>query len=196
MSVCLIGLGSNQGDRRAFLDAAVARFVACPWIKLIAVSAWRETAPAGGPPGQPRFLNGALTLQTSLEPHELLALTQQIESDLGRRRTERWGPRTVDLDILLYGERVLHTPSLTIPHPRMAWRRFVLEPAAEVAGAMPHPTIRWTVARLLEHLDSARPYVAVTGPIAAGKTWLAKRLAAALSARLISERPEDRKSVV
>ena len=84
----------------------------------------------------------------------------------------------------------LSTPTLVLPHPRMAWRRFVLEPAAEVAGAMLHPTIRWTIARLLEHLNSARPYVAITGPIAAGKTQLAERLAAAISARLLVEQPD------
>ena len=136
------------------------RLVAQPQIAVAAVSCWRETAPVGGPPGQPPFLNGALLAETSLAPHDLLAALQQIENDLGRRRAERWGPRTIDLDLLLYDELVLDTPSLTLPHPRMAWRRFVLEPAAEVAGAMLHPTIGWTIARLLEHLNTARPYVA------------------------------------
>ena len=120
----------------------------------------------------------------------MLACLEQIENRLGRRRTERWGPRTIDLDLLLYDELVLDTPTLVLPHPRMAWRRFVLEPAAEVAGTMLHPTIRWTIARLLEHLNSARPYVAITGPIAAGKTQLAERLAAAISARLMVEQPD------
>jgi deoxyadenosine/deoxycytidine kinase len=115
---------------------------------------------------------------------------QQIENSLGRRRAERWGSRTVDLDLLLYDDLVLNDPSLVLPHPRMAWRRFVLEPAAEVAGTMLHPTIGWTIARLLEHLNLARPYVAITGPIAAGKTHLAERLATALSARLIVEQPD------
>ena len=146
--------------------------------------------PIGGPPDKQRFLNGALRAETSLGPHELLACLQQIENRLGRQRAERWGPRTIDLDLLLYDELVLDTPSLVLPHPRMAWRRFVLEPAAEVAGAMLHPTIGWTIARLLEHLNSAPPYVAITGPIAAGKTHLAERLAAAISARLIAEQPD------
>ncbi len=91
---------------------------------------------------------------------------------------------------MLDDELTLDTPSLVIPHPRMAWRRFVLEPAAEVAGNMLHPTIRRTVAQLLEHLNSTHRYVAITGPIAAGKTRLAERLAAAISARLIVERPD------
>jgi 2-amino-4-hydroxy-6-hydroxymethyldihydropteridine diphosphokinase len=190
MPVCLIGLGSNQGNRQTNLDAAVSQLGRQPQITIAALSVWRETAAIGGPLGQPSFLNGAARIETSLGPHELLACLQRIENDLGRRRAERWGPRTIDLDLLLYDELILTTPSLVLPHPRMAWRRFVLEPAGEVAGAMLHPTIGWTVARLLEHLNSAPPYIAVTGPIAAGKTCLAERLAAALSAQLIVEQPD------
>lgn len=190
MPLCLIGLGSNQGDRRAILESAVAELERQPRIAVAAASAWRETAPVGGPPGQSPFLNGALRVETSLGPHELLACLRRIEDGLGRRRDERWAARTIDLDLLLYDELVLDTPSLTLPHPRMAWRRFVLEPAAEVAGAMLHPVIRWTIARLLEHLSSTHRYVAVTGPIAAGKTQLAQRLANAISARLLLEEPD------
>jgi 2-amino-4-hydroxy-6-hydroxymethyldihydropteridine diphosphokinase len=187
---CLVGLGSNQGDRQAILKAAVTRLAGHRQIAATVVSTWRETAAVGGPPGQPLFLNGALRLQTALGPQDLLTLLQQVESELGRQRRDRWGPRTIDLDLLLHGELVLDTPSLVIPHPRMAWRRFVLEPAAEVAGEMLHPTVRWSIARLLEHLNSARPYVAVTGPIAAGKTQLAQRLADAIGARPVMERPD------
>jgi 2-amino-4-hydroxy-6-hydroxymethyldihydropteridine diphosphokinase len=189
MPVCLIGLGSNEGNRHATLDAAVAALAREPHLAVAAVSSWCETAPIGGPPQQPPFLNGALRAETSLEPQALLCCLQRIEDRLGRRRAERWGPRTLDLDLLLYDTLVLDTPSLVLPHPRMAWRRFVLKPAAEVAGTMLHPSTGWTVARLLEHLDSAAGYVAVTGPIAAGKTHLARRLAAALAARLIVEQP-------
>ncbi len=190
MPACLIGLGSNQGDRQATLDAAAARLAATPQIKLLGRSRWRETAPVGGPPGQQPFLNGALKLETALGPHELLACLRQIEDALGRRRDQRWGPRTLDLDLLLYDELILDTPALALPHPRMAYRRFVLEPATEVAGAMVHPTIRWTVAQLLRHLDASARYVAMTGPIAVGKTWLAGRLAAAIPGRLLPERPD------
>jgi 2-amino-4-hydroxy-6-hydroxymethyldihydropteridine diphosphokinase len=189
MPVCLIGLGSNQGDRQEILNAAVARLGQCR-VEIVGRSMWHETSPIGGPPGQPRFLNGALTLETALPPHELLAALRQIEDQLGRRRTTPWGPRTVDLDLLLYGDMTLDTPSLVLPHPRLAFRRFVLEPAAEVAGAMLHPRIGWSIRRLLEHLDASARYVAVTGPIAAGKTHLVQRLAAALAGRLIIERPD------
>ena len=190
MPACLIGLGSNQGDRAAILDSAVANLRRHPQISIAAVSSWRETAPIGGPPGQAPFFNGALRAETSLGPHQVLAFLGQIENRLGRQRTDRWGPRIIDLDLLLLDELVLSTPALVLPHPRMAWRRFVLEPAAEVAGTMVHPTIRWTIARLLSHLNSARPYVAITGPIAAGKTQLARRLADAISARLLVEQPD------
>jgi 2-amino-4-hydroxy-6-hydroxymethyldihydropteridine diphosphokinase len=190
MSVCLISLGSNEGNRQEKLEAAAARLAAHPRIRLIARSSWRETAPVGGPPGQADFLNGAVTLETSLAPHDLLGCLQQIEDQLGRRRTERWGPRPIDLDLLLYDELVLTAPELVLPHPRMAWRRFVLEPADEIAGSMIHPTIGWSIARLLAHLNDSMPYVAITGPIAAGKTRLAERLAREISGRLILEQPD------
>jgi 2-amino-4-hydroxy-6-hydroxymethyldihydropteridine diphosphokinase len=190
MPTCLIGLGSNQGDRPATFEAAAARLAAHPQVGALLKSAWHETRPIGGPAGQPPFLNGAARLETTLAPEELLALLQRIEAELGRRRGERWGPRTVDLDLLLYDELTLDTPRLVLPHPRMAWRRFALEPAAEVAPAMVHPTTGWTVARLLEHLDHSAPYLAVTGPIAAGKTDLALRLAAAIPAESILEQPD------
>jgi len=190
MSVCLISLGSNEGNRQEKLEAAAARLAVHPRIRLIARSSWRETAPVGGPPGQADFLNGAVTLETSLAPHDLLGCLQQIEDQLGRRRTERWGPRPIDLDLLLYDELVLTAPELVLPHPRMAWRRFVLEPADEIAGSMIHPTIGWSIARLLAHLNDSMPYVAITGPIAAGKTRLAERLACEISGRLILEQPD------
>jgi 2-amino-4-hydroxy-6-hydroxymethyldihydropteridine diphosphokinase len=187
MHSCLIGLGANLGNRRETLEEAVARLGRQPGIRVTAKSPWRETAAIGGPPGQPPYLNGAAVLETSLAPEALWEVLRQVEADLGRRRAERWGPRPIDLDMLLYERLILSTPSLVLPHPRMAWRRFVLQPAAAVAGSMIHPTIGWTVARLLEHLDTAVPYVAISGPIAAGKTRLAERLAAQTGARLLAE---------
>ena len=188
MPVCLIGLGSNLGDRGQNLTAAVDRLAARPNISIMGKSAWHETSPVGGPADQAAFLNGVVTLQTSLGPQEILAMLLEVESQLGRTRTERWGPRTIDLDLLLYDELVLSTPSLVLPHPRMAWRQFVLIPAAEVAATMLHPPTGWTVARLLEHLDTAAPYVAITGSIGAGKSHLARRLAEAVSGEFLAER--------
>ncbi len=177
MARCLIGLGSNQGPCRELLERAVASLAAAPEVTLIARSAWHEFPPAGGPAGQAAFLNGAVLLETSLGPQALLALVQQIEHQLGRRRRERWGPRPIDMDLLLFDSVVCSTAALILPHPRMAWRRFVLEPAAEVAPEMVHPCIGWTVGRLLDHLDTTPLYVAITGGIGAGKTALADCLA-------------------
>jgi 2-amino-4-hydroxy-6-hydroxymethyldihydropteridine diphosphokinase len=194
MPRCLIGLGSNLGDRRAILDESLAKLNRTAQIRVVSASSFRETAPIGGPADQPPFLNAAAVLDASLQPHALLELLKQLENDAGRLNKEKWGPRTLDLDLLLYGETVLSTPALALPHPRMAWRRFVLEPAAEVAGEMRHPIIGWSIARLLAHINTAMPYVAVAGSIAAGKSHLARLLCEKTSARLISE-PINEKSL-
>jgi len=192
MPVCLIGLGSNLGNRRHLLERAVELLAREPQFLLSARSGWRETAPIGGPAGQDPFLNGVAVVETSLAPEALLARLKGMEADLGRRPGRRWGPRCLDLDLLLYGETVLETAALSLPHPRMAWRRFVLEPAAEVAPAMLHPTTGWTVARLLDHLDTAVPYVAIAGPIGVGKGRLAEDLARKISATPITEEIDER----
>ena len=122
-----VGLGSNLGDRRAFLRAAVR---ALP--NKVAVSGVYKTAPIGGPAQGP-FLNLVVEMRTSVGPYDLLAICQQLEASAGRARTDRWGPRTLDIDVLLYGEFELIDTELTIPHPRMNERAFVLYPLAELA---------------------------------------------------------------
>lgn len=188
MPICLIGLGSNLGNRSRNLELAVAQLRQHLQMRVTSSSRWYETPAVGGPPDQPPFLNGAVAVETTLRPEPLLEALQQIEHDFGRRRSERWQPRPIDLDLLLYDQLVLCGPSLVLPHPRMAWRRFVLQPAAEVAGSMVHPTTGWTVARLLDHINTAAPYVAITGSIATGKTRLAERLVQQTAARLIAEK--------
>jgi len=183
----LIGLGSNEGDRHATLLHALEELGRRPGLRVLRRSRFVETAPVGGPPGQGFYLNAAALVETSLEPAALLRVMLEVESALGRRRTLAWGPRTADLDLLLYDDVVRSTPALTLPHPRMAWRRFVLEPAAEVAASMVHPTTGWTIARLLEHLNTATNYVAITGPVAAGKTELARRISQSTGVRLIAD---------
>ena len=128
-----VALGSNLGDRRAHLEAAVAGLRGDPDVEVVAVSRWVETEPVGGPPGQGAYLNGALELRTRLEPRELLARLQRLERLAGRERTVRDGPRTLDLDLLVFGARRAAGRELELPHPRMHERLFVLEPLAELA---------------------------------------------------------------
>ncbi len=149
----LIGLGSNLGDRRTILDAAVEALGRVHGVNLVAVSPYHETLPVGGPPGQGPFLNGAAVLEPSLDPRALLGVLQQVEVRFGRERTVRWGERTLDLDLLLYGDHVLLTPELVVPHPRFPFRRFALAPAAEVAPSAIDPLTQRTVADLLSNLD-------------------------------------------
>jgi 2-amino-4-hydroxy-6-hydroxymethyldihydropteridine diphosphokinase len=132
MSVAYIGLGSNLGDRAATIRKALDRLAARPRIELLAVSSLRETDPVGFE-DQPRFLNGAAALRTELGPRDLLDRMLEIERGLGRvREGARYGPRTIDLDLLLYGDAVVDEPGLEIPHPRLAERVFVLEPLVEL----------------------------------------------------------------
>lgn len=170
MARCLIGLGANLGDAEATLRAALAWLAQQPGVEGLFASASYRTIPAGGPRDQPQFANRAARFDTSLSPEDVLDLLQRGEAEFGRERRETWGPRTLDLDLLLYDELQWETPRLTLPHPRMAFRRFVLEPAAEVAGDFHHPTFRSTLAELLSHVNSVPRYVAV-----AGACWFAKQ---------------------
>ena len=127
-----IGLGGNVGDRAANLERAVAALAADPDVEVVAVSTFRETEPVGYL-DQPRFLNGVVAVETALPPRALLDRLLGIERALGRERSgPRFGPRTIDLDLLLYGTETLDEPGLTVPHPRLAERRFVLEPLCEL----------------------------------------------------------------
>ncbi|HEX4142853.1 MAG TPA: 2-amino-4-hydroxy-6-hydroxymethyldihydropteridine diphosphokinase [Pirellulales bacterium] len=177
MALALVGIGSNVGARSAQLDEAVKLLSQTTGIELRAASRLHETLPVGGPPGQGPFLNGAVLVETSLAPETLLQTLHEIENGLGRQRDVRWQARTIDLDLLMYDHLQIALPTLSIPHPRFAFRRFVIEPAAEIAPDLVHPTIGWTMARLRDHLRHARPYVAIAGPAHLGKTRLAHALA-------------------
>ncbi len=173
---CLLALGSNLGDRRAILAQACAAVAELSGCQLLARSCWHATEPIGGAAGQGKFLNGTLLLETSLGPQQLATALQQVETSLGRQRTERWDARTIDIDLLLYGQKVIDTVELTVPHPRMTFRRFVLEPAAEIAGPMLHPTSGWTIARLLAHLRNSPRFVVVTAAEKPIADWLVSQI--------------------
>lgn len=127
-----LGLGANLGDRAGNLRAALARIDALPTTRLLGVSTTRETPPWGNT-DQPAFLNMAAAIETGLSPEDLLHALLQIERDLGRERRERWGPRTIDIDILVYTGETRDTPELQLPHPFLTQRRFVLEPLVQLA---------------------------------------------------------------
>jgi len=149
-----IGLGSNMGEREKYLARAVDALGATPGVEVVKVSSFYETEPVGYT-DQPMFVNAAVAVDTTLSPVELLRETQRIENALGRVRSIRWGPRTIDIDILLYGDEVVNTKELTVPHPLMHERGFVLAPLAEVAPDAVHPVLRLTVRELLEELEKA-----------------------------------------
>ncbi|MBF2026059.1 MAG: 2-amino-4-hydroxy-6-hydroxymethyldihydropteridine diphosphokinase [Oscillatoriales cyanobacterium C42_A2020_001] len=151
VSRCAIALGSNLGDSLHTLEAAVAILARSPAIHLEARSHWYQTK-AVGPP-QPDYLNGCIIVQTTLPPHMLLETLLAVEKQFGRVRRERWGPRTLDLDMLLFDDLILNTPTLQIPHPRMADRAFVLVPLAEIAPDWVEPTSRKAIAQLLQAVD-------------------------------------------
>jgi 2-amino-4-hydroxy-6-hydroxymethyldihydropteridine diphosphokinase len=171
-----IGLGSNLGDRKAILDAAVAALADAPGVAVRAVSSYHETLPVGGPPDQGPFLNAAASLNTSLDPHQLLAVMQEIENRAGRVRKVRWGERTLDLDILIYGCKFLDTPRLKLPHPRLALRRFVLAPLAEIAPTIVDTMTGRTIADLLASFDRGPRLVAIEGPRGSLKSEVFRRL--------------------
>ncbi|MDL2343350.1 2-amino-4-hydroxy-6-hydroxymethyldihydropteridine diphosphokinase [Deinococcus sp. MIMF12] len=162
MTVAYVALGANLGDPRATLRwarEALARLGA-----VTGASALYRTAPVGGPAGQPSYLNGVLRLETGLPPPDLLAALHRLEAQAGRERRERWEARTLDLDLLLYGEEVRDTPDLTLPHPRAWDRAFVLVPLADLAPGLAHPVTG-------EQVDAALARVGRVGVTRVGSDW-------------------------
>ena len=152
-----IGLGSNLGQREETLQAALRELDELDGAEVTAVSRLRETAPVGGP-AQGNYINAVAQVRTSLSAEDLLHALQGIEARFGRKRQGRWGPRTLDLDLLLYGEAVIQSTELQVPHPRMHERLFVLESLCEIAPHARNPVLGRSAAELLARLrDMTQP---------------------------------------
>lgn len=159
MAIVYLSLGSNLGDQIANLERAHGELTKLGAIT--SVSSLYKTEPVGLM-GQPWFLNQAIALETSLAPLALLKETQKIENTLGRVRTVRFGPRTIDIDILLYDDVVAETPELTLPHPRMLERRFVLQPLSEIVPQIIYPVLEKNIQTLLSELTDTSTVEKIT----------------------------------
>ncbi|MBI3317247.1 MAG: 2-amino-4-hydroxy-6-hydroxymethyldihydropteridine diphosphokinase [Candidatus Omnitrophica bacterium] len=149
MNKVYIAVGSNLGNREHYLHQALERLQGRAGIRLLQKSSVYETEPVGGPP-QGKYLNAVWKIETSLRPKPLLELLLSVERGLGRKRGESNAPRTIDLDLLAYGDEIVEEDGLTIPHPRLAEREFVLRPLAEISPAWRHPGLHKTACQLLE----------------------------------------------
>jgi 2-amino-4-hydroxy-6-hydroxymethyldihydropteridine diphosphokinase len=169
-----LGLGANLGDRLQNICSAVAKLTSRPGIdfdpEFDAASIY-ETSPIGGPPDQGPYLNTVIRIRTSLSPEDLLEMCLSVERSLGRIRTERNGPRVIDIDILLFGDLVFDVAGLTIPHPRMHERRFVLEPLADLSPDLVHPGLGGTVTDCLRAAPGPEAERA-SGTRLAGPDWI------------------------
>jgi 2-amino-4-hydroxy-6-hydroxymethyldihydropteridine diphosphokinase len=148
-----IALGANLGDRKLNIDKALNLIAQSPGITLTQVSSLLENPAVGQGPNAPPFLNGAAEVQTTLGSHAMLHRLLEIEQQLGRVRRQKWEPRVIDLDLLLFGDQIISSQELVIPHPLMHERRFVLTPLAEIAPHAVHPMLQMTIAGLLDNLD-------------------------------------------
>jgi len=196
--IAYIGLGSNMGDRAASLRRALELLAACDGMAAVRVSTFYDTPPLGNVE-QGSFLNAVAQVTTTLPYRALFEALQQIERQMGRVRGEHWGPRVIDLDLLLYGDSVVDEPDLKIPHPQLHLRSFVLKGLCQLDSGVMHPLLGESAGELAGRLngcdyclDCARPQlVSIAGNIGVGKTTLAQRLAGKLNARFIAENYSD-----
>lgn len=148
-----IAFGANLGPCRQTFEFARQQLIDAG-VRIVASSSLYQTAPVGGPPNQQDYLNAVIQVETCLDAEALLRLCLEIEQQSGRQRLQHWGPRTLDLDLLLYGEHLSDTPFLQLPHPRLHQRRFVLEPLCQLAAELTHPRLQQTFSALLSQLPA------------------------------------------
>ncbi|MBN2180748.1 MAG: 2-amino-4-hydroxy-6-hydroxymethyldihydropteridine diphosphokinase [Sedimentisphaerales bacterium] len=183
MHTAYIGLGGNLGDRKETIETAVKMLAENEHIEFVGVSELVETAPLGGA-DQPDYLNAVAELQTSLNPGALHQVLIEIENQLGRKRDEKWSPRAIDLDLLLFDDMIINAPELTVPHPQMHLRSFVLSGLCRFNPKLIHPVLKVTVKELAARLNGGdfvtepdKPQlISIAGNIGVGKTTLANKL--------------------
>ncbi|MBC8105873.1 MAG: 2-amino-4-hydroxy-6-hydroxymethyldihydropteridine diphosphokinase [Anaerolineae bacterium] len=151
--IAYIGVGANVGDREGNIRAAIDRLRESPDVEVRQVSKLIDNPAAGGPAGSPSFLNGAVDVSPPVSARDLLDRLLEIEKSLGRERRLKWGPRTIDLDLLLFGDQIIAEPGITVPHALLHERTFVLEPMHEIAPNVIHPTLRKSMAELLAQMS-------------------------------------------
>jgi 2-amino-4-hydroxy-6-hydroxymethyldihydropteridine diphosphokinase len=151
-----VALGSNLGDREAHIKKALAMLIETPHLNVRRISSFIENPAVGGPEDSPDFLNAAVELTTSLSPHALMKRLLEIEREMGRTRDKKWEPRPIDLDLLLFGDQIISDDTLIVPHPLMHERLFVIQPLAEIAPNVVHPTLEIPVSIILDNLAHAR----------------------------------------
>jgi len=152
-----IALGSNVGDREANLKKALAMLIETPHVNVRRISSFIENPAVGGPEDSPDFLNAAIEVTTTLSPHALMKRLLEIEREMGRLREKKWEPRCIDLDLLLFGDQIISDDTLIVPHPLMHERKFVIQPLAEIAPNVVHPTLEIPISMILDNLSHQRP---------------------------------------
>jgi 2-amino-4-hydroxy-6-hydroxymethyldihydropteridine diphosphokinase len=163
-TLAYVALGANLGERAANIRRALKLLRATRGVRVTRTSPLRQYAAVGGPPDSPPFLNAVARLRVELSAGGLLSRLLAIEAQIGRVRKRKWEPRLIDLDLLLYGRRVIRQRQLIVPHPRMHLRAFVLEPLAAIAPKLVHPVLRQTIGQLLKRLRAIAPPRSRPGP--------------------------------
>jgi len=176
MSRCLIALGANVGEKERNVRRAIELLNANDLISVLRSSRIYQTAPVGGPKNQDTFANAAVLAETGLSPEALLQCLLEIEIEFGRQRDVRWQARVLDLDLLLYDKLTISDERFVLPHPRMSFRRFVLEPCAEIAAEMVHPLLEMTIGELLEAINLRPPLISLRSEMHSAAIHLAHRI--------------------